>query len=148
MYFCTIVYVSISSFVSVMYGYELWLKFKERISWVIKWTMVKLESSTVWFWEVRSSCRIHVIGHSTTFHLHVKEIGWKRRYRCKILSKLWPLCMFTSDVETSAPSLFEIVNLQSFTRVEKKPPCTKNTNAKNFVYKVWLWNLFIYRKDA
>ena len=146
--FCTIVYVSISSFVSVMYGYELWLKFKERISWVIKWTMVKLESSTVWFWEVRSSCRIHVIGHSTMFHLHVKEIGWKRRHRCKILSKLWPLCMFTSDVETSAPSLFEIANLQSFTRVEKKPPCTKNTNAKNFVYKVWLWNLFIYRKDA
>lgn len=35
--------------------------------------------------------------------------------------------MFTSDVEMSAPSLFEIANLQSFTRVKKKAPCTKNT---------------------
>ena len=35
LYFCSIVYVSISSFVSVMYGYELWLKIKSTWEYVV-----------------------------------------------------------------------------------------------------------------
>ena len=42
-YFCLIVYVNINPFVSVMYGYELWLKIKEQILFL---------SLSIFFWPI------------------------------------------------------------------------------------------------